>query len=148
MVRKKAVERPDPVPFTRSDLMMPQKLGEDIYHWRKQLKDHLVDRDRVCRSCGCAFKSIPHMHEGIFSRGKVEGWAKRCRILIYCPLNCILLCSDCNMSEHGKHPPDPADVWQQQCERYGDDTMLEWHDSLLFKQEPFFVTQTRKENDT
>jgi len=49
------------------------------------------------------------------------------------------------MSEHGKHPPAPADVWREHCERYGANTMLGWYDSLPFKLEQNFVKQTRKE---
>ena len=160
MARKKARQRPDPVPFVRDDLMMPAKLtAKGLFAWRQDLKRYLAGRDRHCRSCGCslfagrpmtskllAFAPAVHMHEAIFPRNLVTGWPKAWRILIHCELNCTLLCSDCNMSEHGKHPPDPADVWREHCELYGVDTMLEWHDSLLFKQEENFVTQTRKGN--
>ena len=153
MVRKKAVERPDPTPFTRDDLMMPTQLSMwGFFQWRQNLKYYLAGRDRHCRSCGRPFNDIPkpggripiHMHEGIFSRNLVTGWPKRWRILIHAETNCVLLCSDCNMSEHGKHPPAPADVWREHCEMYGTDTMLEWYDSLPFKQTPAFVNRTRQ----
>ena len=148
MVRKKATERPDPVPFIKGGLMMPEKLSTEIFAWRQQLKTNLIERDRFCRSCKIVLAGRRiHMHEGIFSRNTVVCWPKNWRILIYGSLNCVLLCADCNMGYYGKHPPSPADIWQEHCEMYGTETMLEWYDSLPLKQEPHFVTQTRKDTD-
>jgi len=145
MVRKKAKERPDPKPYTMPGLLiMPERLtasSSRLFHWRQLLKAYLLsDRDFECRGCGGDLQDGAHMHEGIFSRGKVEGWPKRWRILIHCELNCVLLCAQCNMGV----PPQPLTIWKEHCDRYGATTMLEWFDSLPFKQTPAFVNQTRQ----
>lgn len=105
-----------------------------IPKWRETLKRRLLARDSVCRGCGEPY-GIPHMHEGIISRGQAMGLPKRKRIRIYDSRNCVLLCPSCNLGLGGKSAPDRQKVWDEHVVMYGGDAMNEWYESMrgLFK---------------
>lgn len=87
-----------------------------------------------CPSCNDLLK-VPHMHEGIISRGDVMGWPKERRVLIHTPYNCVLICADCNLAGNGKYPPSREAVFEFKVARYGDD-VYRWLRWLPFRVHP------------
>ena len=108
-----------PVPFAR---------------WRASLKLYLLSECGQCW-CGEAFRSMPHMHEGIYSRRDVQGWPVEWQILIQTIYNCILLCRDCNLGLNGKNPPTRERVFEHMVQQHGD-FVIRWARSLPFKDNP------------
>lgn len=87
-------------------------------------------RPRLCLACGKPF-SVFDMHEGIVSRGDVQGWKRNKRHLIMVEVNCIPLHHDCNIN----HPPSRQAVWDYQVEYYGD-AVRDWYYGLPWKAGP------------
>ena len=116
---------------------MPNE-GDPIGLVRAALKLELLDRDLVCRGCGEPFTSIPHMHEGMISRGDVQGWPKDRRVLIFTEYNCILLCRDCNLSLNGKWPPSRERIISEQHALYGP-PLIDWLRGLPWKVQPAWI---------
>ena len=83
-----------------------------IPKWRETLKRRLLARDSVCRGCGEPY-GIPHMHEGIISRGKAMGLPKRKRIRIYDSINSTYVIIEGNIKclpRRSAPPPEPPPI--------------------------------------
>ena len=156
-MRKQSAKRPDPTPYVRAGLIMPPFLTSSkkaVADLRRALKLMAYERDRACFGCGISFDSfdwsdaergpIAHLHEGIFSRGRAAGWPGHWKILIFCEVNCLLLCSDCNLGRSGKSAPSPMAVWDRHVEMYGARVMVDWARSLPFRLLPMFVDITER----
>lgn len=107
----------------------------DICNWRNDLTYHLTweVREPKCESCGKDYQSgtFFDLHEGIVTRGDVQGWSKRRRGLIFCEVNCFLLCRACHTNWGEVFPREKA--WELSCERYGEEVMREWYEGLPWK---------------
>jgi len=102
--------------------------------WRAALKMFLLSEIDMCW-CGEAFRAMPHMHEGIYSRRDVQGWPDEWKVLIQSIYNCILLCRDCNLGLNGKNPPARERVLHHMVDQYGL-SVVQWCSSLPFKENP------------
>lgn len=104
-----------------------------VPQWRKNVLIPLVlERDGVCWVEDC-FLYPSDVHEGIVTRGDVQGWKgpkKKLRIVIHNPINCIALCK-----EHHKYAPSRKDVLIWSVKEYGL-WVLDWFEELPFKVHP------------
>ena len=91
----------------------------------------LAERGWRCQVCG-ARAGITDLHEGIVSRGDVQGWDLSARLLIYHKYNCFILCRYC----HREHKLSREDAWRLACSRYGELAVREWYESLPWKAGP------------
>lgn len=69
------------------------------------------------------------LHEGIVSRGDVQGWPFEKRGLIFHEYNCFVVCREC----HTEHKLSREDAWKLSCERYGEEAVREWYEGLPWK---------------
>lgn len=80
-----------------------------------------------------------HLHEGMISRGEVQGWPKPRRVLIMTPINCVLISADENLGLSGKYPPAREEVYTEKCAFYGKELVDRWLWSLPFKVPPKWI---------
>jgi len=116
-------------------MLRPPMSGSQSRH-RMELKEQLLERDTHCRGCGKPLvQPLIHMHEGLISRGDVQGWPRKMRGQINVELNCVLLCPECNLGNATHHSPSRERVFSEHLELYGED-VLRWLKSLPFKAHP------------
>lgn len=82
-------------------------------------------------------------HEGIVTRGDVQGWMPReKRVLIFTPYNCIALCHKHHNTES---EPKPTEVFEWMCQVYGKQNVIDWVLSLPFRHyKPSIVKQIER----
>lgn len=126
--------------------MIPEWMQEyfptkgSVPQWRKNvLIPFVLERDTVCWVEGC-FKNVSDVHEGVVSRGDVQGWKLKNRVVIQVPINAIGLCRECH-----KYAPSRRDVLQWAIREYGE-WVLDWFEALPFKIYPSVIQQVREEN--
>ena len=107
------------------------KPGQSLPKWRTNvLIPRVIERENgVCWVEDC-WHNISDVHEGIITRGDVQGWANKYRILIHNPVNCIGLCKDCH-----RFYPERRDVLLWMVNEYGL-WVLDWYEKLPFKHNP------------
>ena len=119
-------------------------IGEQTAQIRAHVKAQLFERDIFCRGCGDLIQIANcHMHEGMISRGDVQGWPRERRHLIFSVYNCTLLCSACNTGMEGKSAPDRRLIFDEQFAIYGA-PMIDWLIALPFKHRPAWLTAKLK----
>lgn len=90
----------------------------------------ILARGPMCEICYATYSNaIFDIHEGIVSKGDVQGWPKKKRGLINHEYNCFVVCRDC----HKEHKLSREDAWKLSCERYGEDAVREWYEGLPWK---------------
>lgn len=89
----------------------------------------LWERGFKCESCET--RQLLSIHEGIVTRGDVQGWPKPRRLLIFHEYNCFVLCMDCHKNWGEVFPREKA--WELSCERYGEQAVREWYENLPWK---------------
>ena len=105
-----------------------------ITEWRKELKRALlIRRDWVSDYSGLSVATDCEMHEGIITRGMVQGL--KWRWMIFTEYNCLLL----KHTEHQPQPPSKQWCVQWAFSTYGEDIVKEWFYSLPFKVYPFRI---------
>lgn len=133
--------------LTVSTKMVPRWLREffpsastSLPQWRTDvLIPHIIERDRVCWVEGC-WKNISDVHEGVLTRGDVQGWPNKYRVCVHVPINCIGLCKD----DH-KYAPDRRSVLLWMVNEYGM-WVLDWFEKLPFTVNPIMgiIQEVRK----
>jgi hypothetical protein len=116
-------------------LLDPRDYGitnQTIFQWRAYLKEKLLAQ-RHFRSDWSGEKLFAvEVHEGILTRANVPKgvwW----HFMIFCEINSFLLLPE----EHRPSPPSRAWCIQKAYQRYGQEAVKEWYESLPFKVRPF-----------
>ena len=92
----------------------------------KLKQDLVIERGSKCECCG--ENAILDLHEGIVTRADAgRDW----KDLIFCSINCFLLCRDCHTNWGKMFPREKA--WEVSCERYGEEVVKEWYKTLPWK---------------
>lgn len=87
--------------------------------------------ERENYTCWNCYKTAVDVHEGVVSRGMVQGWPIKQRLLVHSPLNTIALCKDCH-----KYTPDRKVVFDWMIQEYGKELVLWYFENLPFKVNP------------
>ncbi len=112
---------------------------KNVIQWRFFLGEQIgLHRGWGCVCCGswhrrlvdsyCSM-DIFDLHEGIVSRGDVQGWSFEKRGLIFHEYNSFWLCRDC----HQDHKLSREAAWELSCEWYGEELVKEWYESLPWR---------------
>jgi hypothetical protein len=141
MKRKKAIltVNTDMVPGWLQEYF--PKSGTSLPQWRTNvLIPHVIEREGVCWNKDC-WKNVSDVHEGVVTRGDVQGWPNKYRVCVHVPINCVGLCKDCH-----KFSPSRKDVLLWAVDEYGL-WVLDWFEELPFKHSPIagLITQIRNE---
>jgi hypothetical protein len=106
----------------------------NYWEWRAYLKLELLRKRQWRSDWSGRYLSTCEMHEGILTRANAPlglpfFW------MIYHEYNCFLLLTE----EH--HPQPPSRGWciQKSFERYGEDAVRDWFNSIPFKVRPFLI---------
>jgi len=116
-----------------------------VPQWRTNvLIPFILERDGVCWVEDC-WVSASDVHEGVVTRGDVQGWSgkkKNLRIIIHNPINTIALCK-----EHHKYAPSRLEVLTWMVKEYGL-WVLDWFEELPFTYSPItgIIQQVRESN--
>ena len=95
---------------------------------RLKLKQKLVlERGSRCECCG-EDSILLDLHEGVVSRADA---GKNWKHLIFCPVNCFLLCRGCHTNWGEVFPREKA--WEVSCQRYGRSLVETWYKGLPWK---------------
>jgi len=106
------------------------KAGTSLPKWRTDvLIPHVLEREGVCWVEDC-WKNPSDVHEGVVTRGDVQGWANKYRVQVHVPINCIALCKECH-----KYAPSRKEVILWAIEYYGL-WVLDWFEALPFTVNP------------
>ena len=89
-----------------------------------------IVQKQKCPVCDLALNTIIDPHEGIVTKGDVQGWPKPWRIIIINIYNTVLVHRDCH--RHGLR----EFFWEYKCELFGEDEIRKWYYSLPFKTFP------------
>jgi len=106
--------------------------GDDLYTHRLLVQVVVYGRDRHCWVDGCNGDGVWWLHEGIYRRSDVQGWAKDLRVLIHTPYNCVGLCG---LHHETADEPSRFDVADWMLLRYGRN-FVRWCRYLPFKINP------------
>ena len=116
-----------------------------VSQWRKNvLVPFVLEReDGICWVEDCWVRASD-IHEGIVTRGDVQGWngkKKKLRIVIQCPINCVALCRG-----HHKYAPERKEILTWMTKEYGP-WVIDWFEALPFKVLPIrgIITQVREQ---
>lgn len=108
-----------------SDIPIPQ-LGFTL-QWRNRiLVPYIHAREQYkCKTC---YRNSEHVHEGIITRGDVQGWKpKRRRVLIFHPANTVALC---HIHHNTALEPSRLQVFDWSIDYYGKDFVYGWLESI------------------
>ena len=99
----------------------------DKVDYEESIRKLLKLQKNLCPVCQKLICGICDRHEGIVTKGDVQGWPKPWRIVIINPYNCVYVHRDCH--QHGLRDF----FWKHKCEIFGEDEMRKWYYSLPFK---------------
>jgi len=125
---------------------------------RIQLKNALIQTENmkavesvgyvpVCPYC-LAHRPTTDMHEGLIKKGDVQGWPEEDRNLINHPINCVVLCHRCHMSEGQTTQMTVWFVEYKLSMGWRVEDMLQWIDELPFKVQTSRIAYVRKHQQT
>ena len=108
------------------------KVGMSVGQWRTDvLIPFIMEREgHICWVEGC-YQNADDVHEGIITRGDVQGLKLPYRVLAHSPVNCIALCK-----AHHKYAPEREVVYHWMCETYGKELVDWWFLTIPFKINP------------
>lgn len=81
----------------------------------------------LCPVCEGPLRSICDKHEGIVTKGDVQGWPKPWRVIIINPYNCVFVDRSCH--KHGMKDF----FWEYKCKLFGEEEIRRWYYSLPFR---------------
>jgi len=115
--------------------------GRAVQAQRDIMLPYVYERDGKCFLAGCPGFDPCTGHEGVVTRGDVQGWPKSERCLIHVFYNTVFLCS-----KHHNTELEPSRLYiaKWMIARYGND-WIRWLETLPFKQRPPTVRQILRE---
>lgn len=99
----------------------PLQVKSDVF-WKLR-----VYQDAKCTVCQEYLTNPVDIHEALVTKGDIQGWPARWRIIIINPYNCVLVHRHCHA--HG----DRESTWKLKCEQFGEDEIIKWYESLPFR---------------
>lgn len=111
-----------------------------ITQWRmKVLIPFVMEREGFMCWVDACYINASDVHEGVVTRGMVQGWPIKQRLLAHNPLNCVALCK-----LHHKIAPSKQEVLDWMIQEYGKDLILWYFRGLPFKQFPRELDESLK----
>ena len=104
---------------------------ENIYGW-EEVKEYLFPKILLCEGCG--MRRPEELHHILIHRAK--GNKK-----LDCAINAMALCKECHESGKYNSWKEREKHYNKQVERYGEEAVLEWLDSLQLRDKPKFGGQ-------
>ena len=140
--------RPTPIrhiPEDQSLLYLFPPPGRTVRAQREILLPYVYNRDGRCWVPGCKGLGVCSAHEGIVTRGDVQGWDKGWRCLIHTVYNSVWLC-------HARHhetdlEPSAMEIAEWMVEQYTRAELVRWLECLPFKQRPAKVREILRRFD-
>ena len=92
-----------------------------------ELKKELFADYPMCKLC--MIRPAVHLHHAVINKGKVRN--KKFHKLLDCKENALEVCEKCHKTADGYHKRMKA--YRINVDRYGEEHMRDWYDSLPFK---------------
>lgn len=108
-------------------MLDPVELGfsrSTIGQWRRVL----FERSPRCVVCG---SGANHLHEGVLTRGEVQGFSFPDRLRVFAECNCFPICQFCH-----KSPPPREWFFERSCNQFGEAVVRNWYASFGWKSPP------------
>jgi len=104
----------------------------EVDGWAPDTRDELREiltilQDWKCPVCQDGLGGILDVHEGIVTKGDVQGWPDSWKFLINNIYNCSYIHRHCH--RHG----EKEFYWHIKCQMFGEDSIKRWYYNLPFK---------------
>jgi len=103
--------------------------GDNEKEVKTILQDTLtIIQNGKCPVCRESLSGIIDLHEGLISKGDIQGWPKRWKVVIFNVMNCILVHRMCHISW-----PNRDKIYTYKCNHFGKYRVDKWYYSLPLK---------------